>query len=155
MRPRAKPTTVPAATQRQSIFCSPFVISHLQWLPPPYRYPRANDRALLATKTICGGSIPFSIPLGKNVHFGSCGPFSDERAWSEAFRRQDIEAIMAMLTPDYVLWAPGVLPQNADGLRPLFAAAFAACKVNPTFECDERWVAECRSLDLPPRYGKC
>jgi hypothetical protein len=46
MRPRAKPTIVPAATPRQSALCSPFVISHLQGLPPPYHYPRENDQQL-------------------------------------------------------------------------------------------------------------
>ena len=30
-------------------------------------------------------------------------------AWAEAFRRQDLEAILDLLTPDYVLWAPGAL----------------------------------------------
>jgi hypothetical protein len=49
MRPRAKPRIVPAATPRQSTFCSPFVISHLQGLPPPYHYPRANDQQLQAS----------------------------------------------------------------------------------------------------------
>lgn len=47
MRPRAKPVIVPAATPRQSTFCSPFVISHLQGRPPPYHYPRANDQPRL------------------------------------------------------------------------------------------------------------
>lgn len=28
-------------------------------------------------------------------------------ARGEAFRRQDIDAIVELLTPDYVLWAPG------------------------------------------------
>jgi hypothetical protein len=46
MRPRARPTIVRAAAPRQSTFCSAFVISHLQGLPPPYRYPRANDQEL-------------------------------------------------------------------------------------------------------------
>jgi hypothetical protein len=49
MRPRAKPTIVPAATPRQSTFCSPFVISHLQGLPPPYHYPTAIDQQLQAS----------------------------------------------------------------------------------------------------------
>jgi hypothetical protein len=49
MRPRAKPTIVPADTPRQSTFCSPFVISHLQRLPPPYHYPTAIDQQLQAS----------------------------------------------------------------------------------------------------------
>jgi hypothetical protein len=43
MTPRAKPTIVPAATPRQSTFCSPFVNSHLQRLLLLYYYPTAND----------------------------------------------------------------------------------------------------------------
>jgi hypothetical protein len=42
MRPRAKPTIVPAATPRQSIFRSPYVISHLQRLPLLYYRSTAN-----------------------------------------------------------------------------------------------------------------
>jgi ketosteroid isomerase-like protein len=63
------------------------------------------------------------------------------RAWGEAFRRQDVEAIIALLTPDYVLLAPGAPPLNAEGLRPRLAAAFAAYEINPAFECDERLVS--------------
>jgi ketosteroid isomerase-like protein len=63
------------------------------------------------------------------------------RAWSDAFRRQDVDAIIALLTPDYVLWAPGAPPLNADGLRPRLAAAFAAYEIIPTFECEERLVS--------------
>jgi ketosteroid isomerase-like protein len=62
------------------------------------------------------------------------------RAWSESFCRQDVDAIIALLTPDYVLWAPGSPPQNAEGLRPRFAAALAAYEIIPTFECEERLV---------------
>ena len=49
MRPRAKPTIVPAATPRQSTFCSPFVISHLQGLLPPYHYRTAIYQQLQAS----------------------------------------------------------------------------------------------------------
>lgn len=42
MPPMANPIIVPAATPRQSTFCSPLVISHLQMLPPLYRNPRSN-----------------------------------------------------------------------------------------------------------------
>lgn len=35
MRPRAKPISVPAATPRQSIFSSPFVIFALRGVPRP------------------------------------------------------------------------------------------------------------------------
>jgi ketosteroid isomerase-like protein len=38
-------------------------------------------------------------------------------AWSDAFRRQDVDAILAPLTPDYVLWAPGAADITANELR--------------------------------------
>jgi ketosteroid isomerase-like protein len=63
------------------------------------------------------------------------------RAWSDAFRHEDVGAIIALLTPDYVLWAPGAPPQDADGLRPRFAAALATYEIIPAFECEERLVS--------------
>jgi ketosteroid isomerase-like protein len=82
------------------------------------------------------------------------------RAWSDAFRRQDVDAIVALLTPDYVLWAPGAPPLNADGLRPRLAAAFAVYEIIPTFECEERLVSGDLAFDrgwdtqkLRPRSG--
>jgi len=65
MRPRAKPTIVPATTPRQSTFCSPFVILHLQGLPPRYHYPRANDQQLQVLGE-CSLSDPFeSLTTGR------------------------------------------------------------------------------------------
>lgn len=49
MKPKARPTIVPAATPRQSIFCSPYVISHLQGLLPPYHYRTAIYQQLQAS----------------------------------------------------------------------------------------------------------
>jgi ketosteroid isomerase-like protein len=63
------------------------------------------------------------------------------RAWGDAFRRQDVDAIIALLTADYVLWAPGVPPLSADGLRPRLTAAFAAYEIIPEFQCEERLVS--------------
>jgi ketosteroid isomerase-like protein len=82
------------------------------------------------------------------------------RAWGEAFRRQDIDSVIGLLTPDYVLFAPGAPPLNADGLRPRLAAAFAAYEINPAFECEERLVSGELAFDrgwdtqtLRPRSG--
>lgn len=63
------------------------------------------------------------------------------RAWGDAFRRQDVDGIIALLAPDYVLWAPGVPPLSADGLRPRLTAAFAAYEIIPEFQCEERLVS--------------
>jgi uncharacterized protein (TIGR02246 family) len=62
-------------------------------------------------------------------------------AWREAFQRQDLEAIFDLLTPDYVLWAPGAPPMNRDELRPRLAAALATYDLVPAFECEERLVS--------------
>ena len=63
------------------------------------------------------------------------------RAWGDAFRRQDVEAILSLVTSDYVLWAAGAPPLNADALRPRLAAAFALYEITPAFECEERLLA--------------
>jgi ketosteroid isomerase-like protein len=63
------------------------------------------------------------------------------RAWGDAFSRQDIDAILALLTSDYVLWAAGAPPLSADAMRPMLAAAFAAYEIVSTFECEERLVS--------------
>jgi ketosteroid isomerase-like protein len=81
-------------------------------------------------------------------------------AWSDAFRQQDVEGIISLLTPDYILWAPGSPPQTASGLRPRFAAALAAYEIIPEFECEERIVSADLAFDrgwdiqrLRPRAG--
>jgi ketosteroid isomerase-like protein len=62
-------------------------------------------------------------------------------AWNDAFRRGDVEAAVALLTADYVLWASGAPPLNVDALRPRFAAAFTAYEMTSTFECEERLIS--------------
>ena len=62
-------------------------------------------------------------------------------AWANAFAARDVEAIIALQTPDYLLWASGTPPLNADGLRPRLAAAFAAYEIVPAFEREERLVS--------------
>jgi ketosteroid isomerase-like protein len=62
-------------------------------------------------------------------------------AWSDAFRRQDVDAILALVTPDYVLWPAGAPPLSPDGLRPRLAAAFAAYEITSKFEGEERLIS--------------
>ena len=68
-------------------------------------------------------------------------------AWSEAFRRQDVDAVVELMTPEYVLWAPGNPELDAEGLRPRLKAAFAAYEIASTFECVERLVAGDLAVD--------
>jgi ketosteroid isomerase-like protein len=68
-------------------------------------------------------------------------------AWGDAFRRQDVDAIVELMTPDYVLWAPGAADLDAEGLRPRLKAAFAAYEITSTFECVERVVAGDLAVD--------
>jgi uncharacterized protein (TIGR02246 family) len=68
-------------------------------------------------------------------------------AWGEAFRRQDVDAVVELMTPDYVLWAPGTAELDAEGLRPRLTAAFAAYEITSTFECVERLVAGDLAVD--------
>lgn len=82
-------------------------------------------------------------------------------AWSEAIRRGDLDAALAMLAPDYVLWAGGAAPLvGRDAARPLFAAAFAQFELDPGFELEERLVSGDLAVDrgwdvqtLRPRAG--
>ncbi|MBZ5590034.1 MAG: nuclear transport factor 2 family protein [Acidobacteriia bacterium] len=59
-------------------------------------------------------------------------------AWRDAFQRRDLEAIIGLLTPDYILWAPGRAPTDVAALRPQLAAALVAYDVDSTFEREER-----------------
>jgi ketosteroid isomerase-like protein len=81
-------------------------------------------------------------------------------AWAAAFQRQDVDAIVALLTADYVLWATGAVELDAESLRPRLKAAFAAYEITSTFECAERLVAADLAVDrgwdiqrLRPRSG--
>jgi uncharacterized protein (TIGR02246 family) len=62
-------------------------------------------------------------------------------AWADAFQRQDVDAILDLLTPDYVLWASGAPPIGPDGLRPMLNAAFSAYQITSIFEKEERLVS--------------
>ena len=61
-------------------------------------------------------------------------------AWGDAFRRQDVNAILDLLTPDYVLWAPDAPPMTRESLAPRLAATLGAYEVTPSFEREERLV---------------
>ena len=81
-------------------------------------------------------------------------------AWGEAFRRQDVDAIIELMTPDYVLWVPGAAELDSEGLRPRLKAAFAAYEITSSFDCVERLVAGDLTIDrgwdiqrLRPRLG--
>jgi uncharacterized protein (TIGR02246 family) len=63
------------------------------------------------------------------------------RAWEDAFRRRDVDAVLALLTSDYVLWAAGAPPLSADAMRQRLAAAFAIYEIQSAFECEERLVS--------------
>ena len=81
-------------------------------------------------------------------------------AWGDAFRRQDVDAILSLVTSDYVLWAPGAPPLNADEMRSRLVAAFAMYEITSAFECEERIVSGDLAFDrgwdaqnLRPRSG--
>jgi uncharacterized protein (TIGR02246 family) len=69
--------------------------------------------------------------------------------WRLAFRRKDVDAILDLLTPDYVLWAPGAAPLDAEALRPRLAAVFQAYEIDISFEREHRLV----SGDLAVEHG--
>ena len=62
-------------------------------------------------------------------------------AWADAFSRRDVNAVVRLLTPDYLLFSPGAPPMGVEELRPRIAAAFAAYDISSAFERDERVVA--------------
>ena len=62
-------------------------------------------------------------------------------AWRDAFRRRDVEGVLAMLSADYRLWGPGLPAMGRDDLRPRLAAAFATYDIVPEYACEERLVS--------------
>jgi uncharacterized protein (TIGR02246 family) len=70
-------------------------------------------------------------------------------AWSDAYRRRDVDAILTLLTPDYVLLRPNAPPSPAAALRPLIVAAFEKFDVSIAFERQDRVV----SGDLAFEWG--
>jgi uncharacterized protein (TIGR02246 family) len=68
-------------------------------------------------------------------------------AWSEAFGRGDIEAVLALLTPDYALWVPDRAPIGRVALRPLLEAAFATYQIESSFERVECFRSDPLAID--------
>ena len=62
-------------------------------------------------------------------------------AWGHAFQSKNTEAILDLLTPDYVLWPAGAPAMNRDSLAPRLAATLNAYDVTPSFEREERLVS--------------
>lgn len=67
-------------------------------------------------------------------------------AWEKAFREADVETIQNLVTPDYLLFAPGAQPVGIEALLPRLAAVFAAYTIELGFESEERIAA-------PTGYG--
>jgi len=61
-------------------------------------------------------------------------------AWGEAFRCKNVDAILDLLTSDYVLWPTGVPAIGRDSLAPRLAATLGAYDITPSFEREERLV---------------
>jgi ketosteroid isomerase-like protein len=62
-------------------------------------------------------------------------------AWLAAFQDRNVDAILDLLTDDYVLWAPARPPLDAAALRPQLLAAFRAYHIEPRFEREEQLIA--------------
>jgi ketosteroid isomerase-like protein len=73
----------------------------------------------------------------------SADPAIDQlyEAWGDAFQRKNVDAILDLLTPDYVLWPAGAPAISRDSLVPRLAATLSAYDVTPSFEREERLVA--------------
>lgn len=62
-------------------------------------------------------------------------------AWRNAMAARDVDAVLDLLTPDYLLYSPGAKPVGREALRPMLAAAFAAYEIDPSFEREEQIVS--------------
>jgi len=62
-------------------------------------------------------------------------------AWHDAMARRDVDGVLDLLTPDYVLWSSGAAPLGRQALRPVLAAAFDRHDVESSFEREEQIVA--------------
>lgn len=61
-------------------------------------------------------------------------------AWQRAFRAGDVPGVLALLTDDYLLFAPGRPPMGREALRPQLQAAFNTYDIRSHFECEERLI---------------
>jgi ketosteroid isomerase-like protein len=57
--------------------------------------------------------------------------------WSAAYIRKDVDSILGLITPDYLLFMPGRPPIPGSALRPQLEAAFAAYDVELHYEREE------------------
>lgn len=81
--------------------------------------------------------------------------------WIAAIRKKDVDAVIALLTPDYTLWVPGKPPMNGrDAMRQPMTAALAAYDLEPVFEREAQFVDGDLAIDfgwdsqtLTPRAG--
>ena len=63
------------------------------------------------------------------------------QAWGEAFQSKNVDAILCLLTPDYVHWPAGAPAMSRDSLVPRLAATLRSYDITPSFEREERLVA--------------
>ena len=61
-------------------------------------------------------------------------------AWGDAFHRHDLQAILDLLTSDYLLWPAGAQAMTRDSLEPQLLATLGAYEVTPSFEREEHLV---------------
>ena len=62
-------------------------------------------------------------------------------AWAKAFQSKNVDAILGLLTPDYVLWPPGAPAISRDSLISRLSATLSGFDVTPSFEREERLMA--------------
>lgn len=62
-------------------------------------------------------------------------------AWGEAFQSKNVDAILSLLTPDYVLWPAGAPAMSRDSLVPRLVATLSSYDITPSFEREELLVA--------------
>jgi ketosteroid isomerase-like protein len=63
------------------------------------------------------------------------------KRWVQAFQLKSPEAILDLLTPDYVLWPAGAPAMNRDSVGLRLVATLSAYDVTPSFEREERLVS--------------
>ncbi len=68
-------------------------------------------------------------------------------AWSDAFADADVDALLALLTDDYVVWYPGAVLRREE-LRPRLVAAFAAYDITSRFEREDLIVSGDLAVDV-------
>ena len=81
-------------------------------------------------------------------------------AWADAFRRRDVDAVLRLLTDDYVHLRPGAARLTADAIGPALVAAFASFDIDIAFEREERVLSDDLAFEqgwdvqtLRPRAG--